>query len=187
MEEYMAEQKGHSEEGLAGNIIHYDEHGNKIGESWPSLSGGYDTYDAKGNKTGTTYEGLFGGYVSYDEHGRKTGTTYRGIVSNHHYDEHGRKTGTSTPHIVSTSSSFAEDTDITTRLNSMAADGAIHYREKEEAQRLLKETGHTPVKPKQKEKMPDTSLDPSSLQMVAMIAEGLLLLLIFSAFLQSLF
>ena len=37
--------KGRSERGFFGDIIHYDEHGKKIGISSPSLFGGYNHYD----------------------------------------------------------------------------------------------------------------------------------------------
>ena len=42
-----------------GRLVHYDENGNKIGESRPSFWGGYDNYDASGNKIGETHHGFF--------------------------------------------------------------------------------------------------------------------------------
>ncbi len=43
---------GYSREGFFGEIIHYDNKGHKIGESWPSFfGGGYNNYDNKGHKT----------------------------------------------------------------------------------------------------------------------------------------
>ena len=42
---------GYSREGFFGEIIHYDNKGHKIGESWPSFfGGGYNNYDNKGHK-----------------------------------------------------------------------------------------------------------------------------------------
>ena len=44
--------KGRSERGLLGNIIHYDENGKMIGYSEPGMSGSYTHYDTNGKRTG---------------------------------------------------------------------------------------------------------------------------------------
>ena len=49
---------------------HYDEDGNKVGESWVSASGGQVThYDADGNKTGVSYKSPAGHMTHYDSDG----------------------------------------------------------------------------------------------------------------------
>ena len=54
--------KGYSRRGLSGDIVHYDEHGKKIGTSSPSAFGGYNHYYNSGRKTGHSDIGLFGDY-----------------------------------------------------------------------------------------------------------------------------
>ena len=83
---------------LSGNVtIHYDEDGNKVGESWVSASGGQVThYDADGNKTGVSFKSPGGHMTHYDGDGNKTGhsqITYPGQVK--HYDTDYNQTGES--------------------------------------------------------------------------------------------
>ncbi len=90
--------KGCSEEGLFGDLHHYDEHGNKTGTSRPGLFGGYTNYDADGHKIGHSDPGLFGGYNHYDNHGKKIGHSDPGLFGGYtNYDADGHKTGHSDP------------------------------------------------------------------------------------------
>lgn len=77
--------------------VHYDEAGNKIGESWTSASGGQIThYDADGNKTGVSYKSPSGHMTHHDSDWNKTGhsqITHSGQVK--HYDTQYNKTGES--------------------------------------------------------------------------------------------
>ena len=50
----MADKKGTSRRGFFGQINHYDENGNKIGESRPSFWGGFDEYVVVDNIFGVT-------------------------------------------------------------------------------------------------------------------------------------
>ena len=91
-------QKGRSERGLFGTIIHYDEHGRKIGTSEPGLFGSYTNYDAHGRKTGHTDPGLFGSYNHYDNNGRKVGSSDPGLFGSYnHRDANGKPSGSSDP------------------------------------------------------------------------------------------
>jgi len=96
--------------GLLGQkyLEHYDDHGNRIGESLErkGLIFGqryYEHYDAQGNKTGESHErqGFFSKYFEhYDTRGVKTGTSIEreGFFSKYyeHYNSAGNKTGEST-------------------------------------------------------------------------------------------
>ena len=86
---------GYSRMDIFGDIIHYDEHGNKIGESRENFFGGYTNYDAKGNKIGSSEETFLGdGYVHYDTHGNKIGTSYESAFGGYkNYDNRGHYTG----------------------------------------------------------------------------------------------
>ena len=75
---------------------HYDEDGNKIGESWRSPAGQITHYDADGNKTGTTFTNSYGRMSHYDNDWNKTGnsqTMHSGQVR--HYDNDWNQTGES--------------------------------------------------------------------------------------------
>ena len=87
--------KGYSREGLFGQINHYDEHGHKIGESWPGLFGGYTNYDADGHKTGRSEEQFLGaGYTHYDNQGHKIGRSDEGFLGGYNnYNADGHYTG----------------------------------------------------------------------------------------------
>lgn len=83
---------------LSGNVtVHYDEDGNKVGESWVSASGGQVThYDADGNKTGVSFKSPSGHMTHYDNNWNKHGhsqITYPGQVK--HYDNEYNQTGES--------------------------------------------------------------------------------------------
>ena len=75
--------------------VHYDENGNKVGESWQSASGGKVThYDANGNKTGVSYKSHSGHMTHYGSSGSKTGHSYINSVGQiRHYDTDYNKTG----------------------------------------------------------------------------------------------
>ncbi len=87
----------HSVKGLFGQIIHYDEQGTKVGESWPGLfSGSLDHYDADGNYAGYTQPGVFADGIHYDAQGNKTGETWGGLFGQeNHYDSDGNFVGDS--------------------------------------------------------------------------------------------
>ena len=73
---------------------HYDENGNKIGESWKSPGGQITHYDANGNKTGTSFTNKHGHMSHYDNNWNKTGNSqvmHSGQVR--HYDNDWNKTG----------------------------------------------------------------------------------------------
>lgn len=94
----MSDKKGYSQQGLFGDINHYDSSGKKIGESHPGLFGGYTNYDANGHKTGRSDPGLFGGYNHYDNNGNKTGSSSPGLFGGYnHYDASNKSTGSSSP------------------------------------------------------------------------------------------
>lgn len=86
-----------SRESFFGATVHYDEHGNRIGTSYPGLFGGTNHYDAKGHKVGYSMpRGSLNDEVHYDNHGHKVGYTFK-TESGYdiHYDSHGHKIGTS--------------------------------------------------------------------------------------------
>lgn len=75
---------------------HYDENGNKIGESWKSPAGQITHYDANGKKTGTSFTNKYGHMTHYDKDWNKTGHSqimHSGQVK--HYDNNYNKTGES--------------------------------------------------------------------------------------------
>ena len=76
---------------------HYDENGNKVGQSWASRSGGQIThYDADGNITGRSFKSPAGHMTHYDAHYHKTGHSqilHSGHVK--HYDNDYNPTGDS--------------------------------------------------------------------------------------------
>ena len=75
---------------------HYDENGNKIGETWRSPAGQLTHYDANGNKTGTSFTNKYGRMSHYDNNWNKTGNSqvmHSGQVR--HYDNNWNKTGES--------------------------------------------------------------------------------------------
>ncbi len=75
---------------------HYDENGNKIGESWKSPGGQITHYDANGNKKGTSFTNKYGHVSHYDNNWNKTGNSqimHSGQVK--HYDNAWNKTGES--------------------------------------------------------------------------------------------
>lgn len=88
---------GYSEEGLFGEIIHYDDKGHKTGESWPGLFGDYTDYDENGHKVGTSWEhAIGGGYTHYDNQGHKTGSSEEGFFGGYtHYNAEGHVYGQS--------------------------------------------------------------------------------------------
>lgn len=75
---------------------HYDENGNKVGETWRSPAGQLTHYDANGNKTGTSFTNKYGRMSHYDNNWNKTGNSqvmHSGQVR--HYDNNWNKTGES--------------------------------------------------------------------------------------------
>ena len=92
---------------------HYDENGNKIGETWRSPAGQLTHYDASGNKTGTSFTKSNGYMTHYDSSWNKTGHSRvtNGGRQAQHYDANWNKTG------ESNKKSFAYET-------SSAASGA---------------------------------------------------------------
>lgn len=96
-------------EGLFGQTIHYDENGNKVGESWPSLFGGEEHYDTNGNFIGSSERGLFADRVHYDANYNHVGETYTGLFgSKQHYGTSG-KIGSSWQGIAGTESYMNDD------------------------------------------------------------------------------
>lgn len=79
--------------------VHYDENGNKVGESWRSASGGRVThYDANGNKTGVSYDNQHGRMTHYDSDGNRTGTSYGNSSGRiRHYDNNWNQAGETNP------------------------------------------------------------------------------------------
>lgn len=79
--------------------VHYDENGNKVGESWRSASGGKVThYDANGNKTGVSYGNQHGRMTHYDSDGNRTGASYGNSSGRiRHYDNNWSQTSETNP------------------------------------------------------------------------------------------
>ncbi|MBR6229150.1 MAG: hypothetical protein IKQ97_05385 [Eubacterium sp.] len=95
-------KKGYDRRGLFGDIIHYDEHGKKIGVSKRGFFGSYTDYDASGKKIGRTQEGFFGRYKYYDNRGNQTGYSDPAMfVGTNHYDKSGNRVGHSDPTLIS--------------------------------------------------------------------------------------
>ena len=94
-------------EGLFGEKIHYDEQGNKVGESWPGLFGGsWDHYDSDGNYIGRSDVGLFADQVHYDSHNENVGYSNRAVFGGtNHYSSDGYAGYTR-------STIFGEETDL---------------------------------------------------------------------------
>ena len=80
-------------EGLFGEKLHYDENGNKVGESWPGLFGGsYDHYDENGKYAGYSDPGIISDYNHYDAGNHRVGSSQRGVFGGYnHYDNDGYK------------------------------------------------------------------------------------------------
>ena len=56
--------------------VHYDEAGNKVGESWRGPSGRIIHYDAEGNETGRSYQNASGRMTHYGAQGERRGHSY---------------------------------------------------------------------------------------------------------------
>lgn len=82
-----------------GRTVHYDEAGNKVGESYRSPSGGRILhYDAQGNETGRSYGNPSGRMTHYDASGSRMGTSYTAYPGRiRHYGADGQKTGDTIP------------------------------------------------------------------------------------------
>ena len=87
----------YSQEGLFGEINHYDENG-YAGTSVPNIIDGYDTYDADGNYVCTSQEGLFGEINHFGLDGY-IGTSVPGILAGASHD-FGGVHGDSAPNII---------------------------------------------------------------------------------------
>lgn len=84
-----------------GGYNHYDEHGNKIGESRKNFWGGYDNYDSRGNKVGSSTSNFWGGYTERDAGGNKIGSSNPNFWGGYnHYNERGSKIGESDPNLL---------------------------------------------------------------------------------------
>ena len=112
--------------------VHYDENGNKIGETWQSASGGKAThYDANGNKTGVSYRSPAGHVTHYDSSGNKTGHSYINSAGQiKHYDTDYNKTGdtwgSGFGHTTQTDSKLSAPSSPRVSLHdSQAADGMV--------------------------------------------------------------
>ena len=91
-------KKGYSAKGFFGQINHYDEDGNKIGESTRGFWGQANHYDTEGNKVGESTRGFMGQVNHYDVNGNKKIESVRNFWGGvNHYDEDGNKIGYSTP------------------------------------------------------------------------------------------
>ena len=82
-----------SRPGLFGTVNHYNEKGEKIGESRPGFFGVTNHYDANGRKTGSSMKGAFGWSLHYDAKGNRSGTSYEGFFGTSHYDNKGNHIG----------------------------------------------------------------------------------------------
>lgn len=78
-------------QGLFGQTIHYDENGNKVGESWPGLfTGSLEHYNDVGEHVGHSERGFIEDLVHYDSDNNCVGSSERGLFgSTHHYDSDG--------------------------------------------------------------------------------------------------
>ncbi len=84
-----------------GGYNHYDEHGNKIGESRKNFWGGYDNYDSKGNKIGSSTPNFWGGYTERDINGNSIGSSNPNFWGGYtHRDVNGSKIGESDPNFL---------------------------------------------------------------------------------------
>lgn len=94
-----------------GRTVHYDEAGNKVGESHRSPSGGRVIhYDASGRESGRSYGSPSGRMTHYDGDGNRTGTSYTAWPGRiRHYDAQGQKTGDTVPTFWGTTTSRKEE------------------------------------------------------------------------------
>ena len=98
-----------SVQGLFGQTIHYDENGNKVGESWPGLFGGENHYDQDGTFIGSSERGLIADRVHYDADHQRIGETYTGLFgSKEHYGQDG-KIGSSWDGLTGTNTYLNQD------------------------------------------------------------------------------
>lgn len=106
-----------------GRTVHYDEAGNKVGESYQSPSGGRVIhYDASGREVGRSYGNPSGRMTHYDSDGNRTGTSYTAYPGRvRHYDTSGQKTGDTVPTFFGTQTEGAGRTD---KPRQGGADGA---------------------------------------------------------------
>ncbi len=86
-----------SQEGLFGEINHFDE-GGYAGTSVPNIIDGYDTYDANGNYIGTSQEGLFGETNHYGPDGYM-GSSVPGVIGGVYHD-FDNASGFSAPNVI---------------------------------------------------------------------------------------
>ena len=89
----MRHNKVTSQKNAFGTTYHYDEFGNKIGESRKGLFGTTDHYDAYGKKVGSSVSGIATSQTHYNNSGQKVGTSYNGITNIDHYDAEGKHVG----------------------------------------------------------------------------------------------
>ena len=77
-----------------GRTVHYDDNGNKLGESYQSHSGRQVThYDAEGRRIGRSYGDPDRRMVHYDNDGNRTGSSYTAYPGRiRHYDAAGSHT-----------------------------------------------------------------------------------------------
>lgn len=96
-----------------GRTVHYDEAGNKVGESYQSLSGGRVIhYDASGREVGRSYGNPSGRMTHYDSAGNPTGTSYTAYPGRvRHYNASGQKTGDTVPTFFGTQTEGEARTD----------------------------------------------------------------------------
>jgi hypothetical protein len=85
----------HSIEGLFGNIIHFDDYGNRAGESIPGvIPGTYTHYDSDGEAFAETRPGLFDDLYHSDMSGEQLGWSAPNIVPLFaHYNAAGERAG----------------------------------------------------------------------------------------------
>ena len=78
-------------EGLFGELNHYNEQGEKIGESWRGLFGGsWDHYDSNGSYAGYSDVGLFTDKEHYDRNNSHVGSSMHDCFGGYdHYDNSG--------------------------------------------------------------------------------------------------
>ena len=77
-----------------GRTVHYDDNGNKLGESYQSRSGRQVThYDAEGRRIGRSYGDPDRRMAHYDNDGNRTGSSYTAYPGRmRHYDAAGSHT-----------------------------------------------------------------------------------------------
>lgn len=105
-------QKVYSVPGLFGNTLHYDESGNKVGESWPGLFGGsQEHYDANGNHIGSSHVGLFSEQVYYGENGYAGRSDLGLFGERNHYNKDGDFIGDTWDTMIGETSNFTDSFD----------------------------------------------------------------------------